>query len=68
MTEKEFLLDFIEHAEAMGKLGDNNVLDKFIDDWLEYFHKEYFEVEFIKKEDYDEWKKSLTPIEIASMF
>lgn len=51
MTEKEFIIDFLEHAEAMGHLGDTKEqMNTFIDSWLEYFHKEYFEVEFIKKE------------------
>lgn len=49
MTEKEFLITFIEHAEAMGKLGDNNILDAFIDNYLEYHHQTYYEVEFVKK-------------------
>lgn len=51
MTEKEFLISFIEHAEAIGKLSEyNNLTDEFIDRWLEYVHKEYFEVEFVKKD------------------
>ena len=50
MTEKEFLESFIEHAEAMGYLSDQDI-EKFIDSFLEYFHQTYFEVEFVKKEE-----------------
>jgi hypothetical protein len=50
MTEKEFLKSFIEHAEAMGYLSDQDI-EKFIDSFLEYSHQTYFEVEFIKKEE-----------------
>src|SRR5688572_24578743 len=49
MTEKEFLESFIEHAEAMGYLSDQDI-GKFIDSFLAYVHKEYFEVEFVKKD------------------
>jgi hypothetical protein len=54
MTEKEFLIAFLECAEAMGKLGDNNVLDKFIDEWLDYHHKTYYEVKFVKSDHYND--------------
>ena len=60
MTEKEFLIKFIktfapnpeEHPS-----GQDTYINEYADNFLEYHHKEYFEVEFVKK----------TPEEILDM-
>jgi hypothetical protein len=50
MTEKEFLESFCRLAIESGYLNSDLILtDLFIDSFIEEYHKEYFEVEFIKK-------------------
>lgn len=57
MSEKEFLKGFLEYAEVCDyKLDDN-----LIQTWLDYHHAEYYEVEFVKKEDDIEMWSKLDP-------
>ena len=51
MTEKEFLLDFINEIEAFTTIKfHKEETERGIDLFLEAQHKEYYEVEFIKKD------------------
>lgn len=50
MTQKEFLETFMEYGNALGYTSLNYYPD-FIDKFLEYHHKEYFEVEHIRKDE-----------------
>lgn len=63
MTEKEFL------ENALGVIlnynSDEEWLSKKIDDFLEYHHKEYFEVEFVKIEDEEIYAKRIPPVEFT---
>lgn len=69
MNEKEFLESFCILAIESGYLGSTLILtDLFIDSFLEEHHKEYFEVEFVKKteEESDMYIKKITPIEFTA--
>lgn len=48
MTQKEFLEAFIDYGNALGYESAYDQRD-FLDKFLEYHHKEYFEVEHIRK-------------------
>jgi hypothetical protein len=51
MTEKEFLENAL--GEILNYNSDETWLQEKINKFLEEHHKEYFEVEFIKKEEED---------------
>lgn len=50
MTEKDYLDNFIDFCLRNG-YGSNFDQREIIDKFLETFHKEYYEVEFVKKEE-----------------
>jgi hypothetical protein len=50
MTEKDFLDNFIDFCMRNG-YGSSYDQREIIDKFLEIFHKEYYEVEFVKIED-----------------
>ncbi len=66
MTEKEFLIHFMNWLNL--NKYDGKDLECYIESFLNHYHEEYYEVEFIKKEYEGEvdWEKE-HPIEMASM-
>lgn len=72
MNEKEFLIKFAKHLDGWCNLdltidGDHT-LESEIYEFLKEHHKEYFEVEFVKKteEESDMYIQKITPIEFTA--
>lgn len=51
MSEKEFLKKFVNWMDSNGLIDNDATGDETFESFLTEFHKEYYEVEFIKKED-----------------
>lgn len=51
MTEKEFLIKFLEHYFSSLREVVNKSDKEEIDDFLEQHHQTYYEVEFIRKDE-----------------
>jgi len=56
MTEKEFLTEFAKRYETLNLKYDvnDNVRETFIDQFLKQIHYEYYEVEFVKRDHYND--------------
>lgn len=55
MNEKELIVNFIEKLDNekwRGIIPNYDAIDEWVDEYLKEIHKEYYEVEFKKKEEH----------------